>query len=312
MTGARLAGLGTYRASRLVTNDDLAHHVDTSDEWIRSRTGIATRRLADGEETVVTMAAAAGGKALAAAGITAEDVDLVVLATCSNPSQIPGGSPQVADRLGAKHAGTFDLNAGCAGFCYSLSVAADIIRAGSARHVLVTASEKLSDYTDWNDRTTCVLLADGAGAAVVGPSETDEIGPTVWGHDGSRHEMIKVEGHGEDYFRMQGQAVFRWAITLIPTVRSICERAGLDPSELAGIVPHQANLRIVEAIAAGLGAENATIARDVVEAGNTSAASIPLAMSALMDSGGLRKGDPVLIFGFGAGMTYCGQIVRCP
>jgi 3-oxoacyl-[acyl-carrier-protein] synthase-3 len=312
VAGARIAGLGAYRPARVVTNDDLARRVDTSDEWIRSRTGIANRRIADEEETVVSMATAAGGKALAAAGIAADEVDLVILATCSNPSQIPGGSPQVAHRLGAVRAGAFDLNAGCAGFCYALSVAGDLVRAGGARRVLVTAAEKLSDYTDWDDRTTCILLADGAGAAVVSRGETDEIGPAVWGHDGSRHETIIVPGHGDNHFRMAGQAVFRWALSLVPELRSICERAGFAPSELAGIVPHQANLRIVEALAEGLGAENAVIARDVVDSGNTSAASIPLGLSALMDSGDLSRGDPVLIFGFGAGLAYCGQIVRCP
>lgn len=309
-TGARLMGLGSYRPARLVTNDDLANRVDTSDEWIKSRTGIATRRVGDADETVVAMAAAAGDKALAAAGVSAADVDLVVLATCTNPSQIPGGAPQVAHHLGASGAGAFDLNAGCAGFSYSVSTAAAMVRSGAARYVLVTAAERLSDYTDWDDRTTCILLADGAGAAVVGPSETDEIGPAVWGHDGSRSAAIQVPPGG--MFEMAGQTVFRWALSLVPTLTDICKQAGVTPSELAGIVPHQANLRIVDALAAGLGAENAVVARDVVDAGNTSAASIPLGLTRLMDAGELRRGDPVLIFGFGAGLTYCGQVIRCP
>jgi 3-oxoacyl-[acyl-carrier-protein] synthase-3 len=303
-------GLGSYRPARLVTNDDLAQRVETSDEWIRSRTGIATRRIADADETIVAMASAAGDKALAAAGVSAADVDLVMLATCTNPSQIPGGAPQVAHRLGAGTAGAFDLNAGCAGFSYSISAAADMVRAGSVRHVLVTAAERLSDYTDWDDRTTCILLADGAGAAVVGPCETDEIGPAVWGQDGSRSSAIQIPPAG--MFEMSGQTVFRWALSLVPNLKKICEQAGVAPSELAGIVPHQANLRIVEAMSAGLGAHNAVVARDVVDAGNTSAASIPLGLTRLMDSGELRRGDPVLIFGFGAGLTYCGQVVRCP
>jgi 3-oxoacyl-[acyl-carrier-protein] synthase-3 len=293
-----------------VTNDDLAQRVDTSDEWIRTRTGIATRRVAEADETVVMMASAAGDKALAAAGVVAADLDLVILATCSNPSQIPGGAPQVAHRLGADRAGSFDLNAGCAGFPYAISTAADIVRAGSARNVLVTAAERLSDYTDWDDRSTCILLADGAGAALIGPSDTDEIGPAVWGQDGSRPTVIQIPPGGS--FEMAGQAVFRWALSLVPKLHEICERAGVAPSELAGIVPHQANLRIVEALAAGLGARNAVVSRDVVDSGNTSAASIPLGLTRLMDTGELRRGDPVLIFGFGAGLTYCGQVVRCP
>jgi len=178
--------------------------------------------------------------------------------------------------------------------------------------VLVVATERLSDYTDWDDRGTCILLADGAGAAVIGPAETDEIGPTVWGHDGSRPETIQVRGYGDNVFRMEGQAVFRWAISLVPVVRRICEQAGVAPEDLAGIVPHQANLRIVEALATGIGATNAAVARDVVDSGNTSAASVPLGLSRLLDTGEIRRGDPVLLFGFGAGLTYCGQIIRCP
>jgi 3-oxoacyl-[acyl-carrier-protein] synthase-3 len=309
--GARLLGLGDYRPARLVTNDDLAQRVDTSDEWIRSRTGIATRRIADDEETTVAMGTMAAEKALASAGLTADTIDLLISATCTSPSQIPGAGPQIAHRLGATRAGAFDLNGACAGFSYAVSVAADMVRAGSVRHVLVVASERLSDYTNWDDRGTCILLADGAGATV-GPADTDEIGPAVWGHDGSRPEVIRVPGYGDNLFRMEGQAVFRWAISLVPMVRQICERAGVAPEELAGIVPHQANLRIVEALATGVGATNAVVARDVVDSGNTSAASIPLGLARLVDAGEIRRGDPVLLFGFGAGLTYCGQVVRCP
>ena len=311
-SGARVLGFGIYRPVRLVTNDDLAKRVETSDDWIRSRTGIATRRIADTEETTVMMGAAAAEKALAAAGVAAADLDLVITATCTSPSQIPGSGPQVAHRIGASTAGAYDLNAGCAGFGYALAQAADTVRAGSARRVLVVATEKLSDYTDWDDRTTCILLADGAGAAVVGSSEVDEIGPAVWGHDGSRPSAIMVPGNGDNIFRMAGQAVFRWAITLVPALKEICARAGVTPQELAAVVPHQANLRIIEAMVKGLGATNAIVARDVVDAGNTSAASIPLALARLLDAGELRRGDPVLLFGFGAGLTYCGQVIRCP
>ncbi|WP_242424403.1 beta-ketoacyl-ACP synthase 3, partial [Frankia sp. EI5c] len=215
MTGAGVLGLGTYRPARLVTNDDLARQVDTSDSWIRTRTGIATRRIADSDESTVAMGASAAEKALAAAGLAASDVGAVITATCTSPSQIPGAAPQIAARLGASVAGTFDINGGCAGFCYALSTASDMVRAGSARHVLVVATERLSDYTDWSDRSTCVLLADGAGAVVVGPTETDRIGPAVWGHDGSRPGAIQVPGNGDNSFRMEGPAVFRWAISLV-------------------------------------------------------------------------------------------------
>ncbi|MCK9930936.1 ketoacyl-ACP synthase III [Frankia sp. Mgl5] len=312
MTGARLLGLGTYRPGRLVTNDEITRQVDTSDLWIRTRTGISTRRIADDDETTVAMGVSAADKALAAAGLAARDVDAVIGATCTAPSQIPGTAPQIASRLGASAAGTFDINGGCAGFCYAVSTAADMVRAGSARHVLVVATERLSDYTDWSDRSTCILLADGAGAVVIGAAETEQIGPAVWGHDGSRPEAIQVPGRGDNSFRMEGPAVFRWAISLVPTLRTVCDRAGVAPEELAAIVPHQANLRIVEALAGGLGVPDVPIARDVVDSGNTSAASIPLALDRMMEAGEVVSGDPVLLFGFGAGLTYCGQVVRCP
>ncbi|KPM57138.1 3-oxoacyl-ACP synthase [Frankia sp. CcI49] len=312
MTGAGMLGLGTYRPARLVTNDDLTRQVDTSDAWIQTRTGIATRRIADSEESTVVMGANAAEKALAAAGLAAADIDAVIGATCTAPSQIPGTAPQIAARLGASSAGTFDINGGCAGFCYAVSTAADMVRAGSARHVLVVATERLSDYTDWSDRSTCILLADGAGSVVIGPADADRIGPAVWGHDGSRPEAIQVPGRGDNAFRMEGPAVFRWAISLVPTLRTVCERAGIAPEELAAIVPHQANLRIVEALAGGLGVPDVPIARDVVDSGNTSAASIPLALDRMMEAGEVVSGDPVLLFGFGAGLTYCGQVVRCP
>ncbi|EFC82471.1 beta-ketoacyl-ACP synthase III [Parafrankia sp. EUN1f] len=312
MTGAGMLGLGTYRPARLVTNDDLTRQVDTSDAWIQTRTGIATRRIADSEESTVVMGANAAEKALAAAGLAAADIDAVIGATCTAPSQIPGTAPQIAARLGASSAGTFDINGGCAGFCYAVSTAADMVRAGSVRHVLVVATERLSDYTDWSDRSTCILLADGAGSVVIGPADADRIGPAVWGHDGSRPEAIQVPGRGDNAFRMEGPAVFRWAISLVPTLRTVCERAGIAPEELAAIVPHQANLRIVEALAGGLGVPDVPIARDVVDSGNTSAASIPLALDRMMEAGEVVSGDPVLLFGFGAGLTYCGQVVRCP
>ncbi|MGF7234862.1 MAG: beta-ketoacyl-ACP synthase III [Frankia sp.] len=310
--GARIRGLGLYRPANLVTNDDLAKRVDTSDEWIRSRTGIATRRVADEDESVVAMAAAAGGKALAAAGLTAADIDLVLVATCSNKSQIPAAAPQVAYRLGATKAGASDVNGACAGFCYALAMAADSVRAGSTDHVLVIGSERLSDYTNWDDRGTCILLADGAGAAVVSRSEVDEIGPVVWGHNGERNEAIYIPGYGDNFMRMEGQAVYRWAVALVPLLVKTCERAGITPGDLAAFVPHQANMRIIQAMAKTLGADKAIIADDVVDAGNTSAASVPMALTRLVEDGRLRSGDPALLFGFGAGLSYAGQVVRVP
>jgi 3-oxoacyl-[acyl-carrier-protein] synthase-3 len=311
VTGARLLGVGEYRPARLVSNDELARRVDTSDEWIRARTGIRTRRVADADESVVAMGVAAGAKALAAAGVDAAGIDLVLAASCTLPSQIPGAGPEIAARLGAVTAGAVDVNGGCAGFCYALGFAADAVRAGSARTVLVVASERLSDYTDWDDRSTCILFGDGSGAVVVGPAETDEIGPVAWGHDGTRPEAIAVR-RDDPFLRMDGQAVFRWAGALAPHARRACDLAGVDPADLAAFVPHQANLRIVDAIAKRLGATRAVVARDVVDAGNTSAASVPLALARMIECGELRRGDPVLMFGYGAGLTFAGQVVRCP
>ncbi|PRX92504.1 beta-ketoacyl-ACP synthase III [Allonocardiopsis opalescens] len=310
--GARVLGLGEYQPSNVVTNDDLARRIDTSDEWIRSRVGIRERRIAGADESVVDMAVAAGGKALAASGLSAADVDLVIVATCTQETQIPNASARVADRLGITAPGAYDVNAACAGFCYALSAAGDAVRAGSARNVLVIGAEKLSSWVDWTDRTTCVIFADGAGAAVVGPSDEPGIGPVVWGSAGDRAELIGIADRNS-FMAQDGQPVFRWATTALhPVALEACERAGVKPTELAAFVPHQANLRIVEAIARKLGAPQALIARDIETAGNTSAASIPLALARMVGRGELASGDTVLILGFGAGMTYAGQVIEVP
>lgn len=315
--GARLLGLGEHRPARLLTNDDLAARLDTSDEWIRRRTGIASRRVAGPDESIVGMGADAGAKALAAAGVAAADLDLVILASCTAQKPIPGLAPQVAEQLGAGRAGAFDVNGGCAGFCYSLAMAADSVRAGSAERVLVVASERLTDWVDGDDRSMVVLFGDGAGAAVVGAEPTSHagaeslgIGPVAWGHDGAAAPVIEIR---DEFLQMQGSAVYRWATTrLVPVARRACELAGIDPTDLAAVVPHQANLRILESMASALGATNAVLARDVVDTGNTSAASVPLALARLVASGQVRTGDLALLFGFGAGLTYAGQVVRIP
>lgn len=309
---ARILSIGEHRASRVVTNDELSQTLDTNDEWIRSRTGIATRRIAEPEESVVAMGASAGAKALAQAGLTGADIDLLLLATCTMPTPIPSGAPQVAERLGAGGIGAADVNGACGGFCYTLALAADTVRAGSAQHVLVVASERLSDWTDWTDRSTAILFADGAAAVVVGPSDEPGIGPVAWGSDGAKAGLIAVEP-GTTALRMLGQPVFRWASTaLTPVARRACELAGVAPEELDAVVPHQANLRIVEAVVRGLGATNAAVARDVVDTGNTSAASVPLALARMVATGEAPSGGLALLLAFGAGLTYAGQVVRIP
>ncbi|NBE99380.1 ketoacyl-ACP synthase III [Nonomuraea sp. KC401] len=310
--GGRVLAFGHYQPANVVTNDDLAKSMATDDEWIRSRVGIKERRVAPDGESLEDMATIAGGKALAASGLSPEDVDLVIVATCTLETQIPNASAIVAHRLGIESPGAFDVNAACAGFCYALGTASAAVRAGSARNVLVIGAEKLSQWIDWTDRSTAVIFADGAGAAVVAPSETPGIGPVVWGSAGDKSEAISIKDR-TDYLRQEGQTVFRWATTALhPVALEACSRAGVEPSELAAFVPHQANLRIIEAIARKLGADQAVIARDIVTSGNTSAASIPLALSRMVERGEVRTGDLALVLGFGAGLTYAGQVIEIP
>ncbi|MFC7388021.1 beta-ketoacyl-ACP synthase III [Sphaerisporangium rhizosphaerae] len=310
--GARVLAFGGYQPAGVVTNDDLAKTIDTNDEWIQSRVGIKERRVAGPEETDIDIAVQAGGKALAASGLSADEIDLVVVATCTLEAQIPNAAARVAHRLGIDSPGAFDVNAACAGFCYALAAAGDAVRAGSATNVLVVGTEKLSQWVDWTDRATCVIFADGAGAAVVGPSETPGIGPVVWGSAGDKSDAIIVRDR-DSFLHQEGQTVFRWATTALhPVARQACERAGVDPSELAAFVPHQANLRIIEAIARKIGADKAVIAKDIVLAGNTSAASIPLALSRMIERGEVQSGGLALLLGFGAGLTYAGQVIEIP
>ncbi|MCQ4046465.1 beta-ketoacyl-ACP synthase III [Streptantibioticus rubrisoli] len=313
MPGTRIAALGHYQPSRVLTNHDLADMVETSDEWIRQRTGIVSRRIADGE-SVTDLAAAAGGKALAAAGLRPDEIGLVTVATCTAIDRCPSIAAQVAGRLGVPGAVAFDLNNGCAGFGTALATADHSVRAGAARHALVIGAEKMSDVTDWTDRGTCVLLGDGAGAAVISRAGEDGIGPVVWGSDPSRADAVRLVGEWQPRFRQEGQTVFRWATTeLAPIAQEACRRAGFSPAELAGVVTHQANLRIIEAVVRQLGLrEGAVVARDVVDSGNTSAASIPLALSKLVERGELPPGGPVLLLAFGGGLSWTAQVVRCP
>ncbi|SOC50892.1 3-oxoacyl-[acyl-carrier-protein] synthase-3 [Blastococcus aggregatus] len=310
--GARILGLGAYRPRRRVTNDELAGVMETNDEWIQSRVGIAERRWADDDETLVEMATAAGGKAIAASGLAPDEIDLVVLASASLRQPIPGIGPQVAHRLGIPRPGAMDLNAGCAGFCYSLGLVSDAIRAGSARNAIVIGVERLTDVTDMTDRSTAVIFADGAGAAVVGASDEPGIGPVAWGSDGDQHSAIEIIDSG--YMAMAGQAVYRWATTkLTEALTEAMEKAGVTAADIDVFAPHQANLRIIESMTKRLGfGEKTVIARDIVRSGNTSAASIPLALSALMESGEAKSGDLALVLGYGAGLTYAGQVLRLP
>ncbi|HEU5025809.1 MAG TPA: beta-ketoacyl-ACP synthase III [Spirillospora sp.] len=310
--GARILAFGDYRPARIVTNDELSRTVDTNDEWIRTRVGIQERRIAGDDEGIVELGVHAGGKALANSGLDPSDIDLVILATCSAESPMPGHAPQVAHRLGIDAPGAFDLNAACAGFCYALGTASAAVRAGSARNVLVIGSEKMSQWIDWTDRSTSIIFADGAGAAVVTGSETPGIGPVVWGSAGENYDKIIIDDR-HSFIRQEGQAVFRWATTAIaPVALEACERAGIAPGDLAAVVPHQANLRIIQAIARRMKATNAVVADDIVHSGNTSGASIPLALSRMIERGDVPSGAPALLVGFGAGLSYAAQVIQIP
>jgi 3-oxoacyl-[acyl-carrier-protein] synthase-3 len=313
LVGAAMTGIGAHRPALRQDNLAIAERIGSSDEWIRERSGIITRGVAADDESVVDMGTIAGGKALAAAGIDAADLGLVLLATCSMPGPLPGGAPEIAARLGASAAGASDIGAGCAGFAYALSLAADTVRTGSAEHVLVVGSEKLIPMVDPDDRGSAFLFGDGAGAAVVSRSTVDTIGPVVWAHDGDQHAKLTIHGV-PPRLAMEGRAIYRWATTSLPALcRRACDAAGIALTDLAAFVPHQANLRITESVVNQLGLPGSVaIARDVVDSGNTSAASVPLALARLVELGEVSSGDAVLLFGFGAGLTAAGQVVLVP
>jgi 3-oxoacyl-[acyl-carrier-protein] synthase III len=308
---SRILGLGEQRPARLMTNHQLPATLDTNDEWIQQRTGIASRGIADESETVVSMSSEAARKAVADAGVDPARVGLVILATCSMPQPIPGGAAQIATALGATRAGAYDVNAACAGFCYALAQASDAVRLGSVDYAVVCGAEKISHWIDWTDRSSAILFGDGAGAVVVGASDTPGIGPVVFGSDGTAAGLIDMTPQG--HLRLDGPAVFRWATTSLGEVAlSICDAAGVKPSELAAVIPHQANLRIINALARQIGATNAVVAHDVIDAGNTSAASVPLALARLRREGAITTGDLALTLAFGSGLTWAGSVITVP
>ncbi|MFJ4617064.1 beta-ketoacyl-ACP synthase 3 [Streptomyces sp. NPDC088812] len=321
--GARILGVGAYRPSRVVPNAEVAAAIDSSDDWIRRRSGIATRRFAAPDDTVVDMAAAASLKALAQAGIAPDAVDTVLLASMSQLTQSPPAAPRVAHRIGAVSAGALDVGAACAGFVHALATADSLIRSGTSRHVVVVGSERMTDIVDPTDRGTAFLFGDGAGAVVVGPADEPGIGPVVWGSEGDRHGAIAHSGPWPapgasvtvaPTLRMDGPAVFRWAVATVPVAaRAALAAAGVDAGDLAAFVPHQANLRIVDGAAAALRLPpHVVVARDVVHTANTSAASVPLALEELIARGAVPRRGLALLVGFGAGLSHAAQVVALP
>ena len=320
---ARIWGVGGYRPARVVTNDEICEHIDSSDQWIRERSGIITRRYAAPEETVVDMASAAAREALSAAGLTASQISTVIVATVTHPYQTPGAAPMVADSIGATGAVAFDISAACAGYCHGIALANDMVRGGSAEFVLVIGVEKLSDFTDKNDRGSAFIFGDGAGASIVGPSDFPGIGPTVWGSDGAkwktisqRNSWIEVRDGDVDWpaITMEGPAVFRWAVwDMAPVAQAALDQAGIKADDLDAFIPHQANMRIIDALVKQLKLpDHIPVARDIAETGNTSAASIPLATQRMLDSGEAPHGGLALQIGFGAGLVYAAQVVVLP
>ncbi|MFD7505095.1 ketoacyl-ACP synthase III [Streptomyces sp. NPDC059850] len=323
---ARILGVGGYRPTRVVPNEEILKHIDSSDEWIRTRSGIATRHWAGPDESVAQMSVEAGGKAIADAGLTPEQIGGVVVSTVSHFKQTPAVATEIAHLLGTGNPAAFDISAGCAGFGYGLTVAKGMVTDGTAEYVLVIGVERLSDLTDLEDRATAFLFGDGAGAVVVGPSKEPAIGPTVWGSEGDKSDTIAQTLPWDVYrdrptdevrfpaLRQEGQAVFRWAVfEMAKVAQQALDEAGVSADELDAFIPHQANMRIIDSMIKTLKLpEHVTVARDVETTGNTSAASIPLAMERLLATGQAKSGDTALVIGFGAGLVYAATVVTLP
>ena len=314
MSGTRLVAVGHFQPERVVTNHELETMVDTSDEWIQRRVGIKERRWAGAAETVDVMATQAAQDVLSKAGVGADQVDMVVVATCSAMDRSPNMASRVALALDMRHnPPCLDINTACSGFPHAVAVAQHAIGAGAATTALVIGAEKLTDVTDFTDRTTCVLTADGAGAFLLTADAEEQVSPVLWGCVPDLGDAVRIERSENDKFAQNGQAVFRWTTFELPRIaREVLEQAKVAPEDLAAIVLHQANLRIIEPLARKIGAVNAVVATDVIESGNTSAASIPLALSKLLTSTPLPSGAPILLFAFGGGLSYAGQVVKAP
>ena len=327
-THTRIMGLGTYRPSRVVPNSAVIEAIDSSDEWIQQRSGIKQRRWAAPDETIQVMSVAAAREAIEAAGIEPAQIDVVIVATVTHLLQTPAIATAIAHELGTDNAAAFDISAACSGFCHGIALASDLVRAGSARHVLVVGVERLTDILDLTDRGTAFIFADGAGAAVVGPSDTPGIGPVVWGSDGEQFDLIRQREDWRDvvgsdahpgsgvmpHLTMQGNPVFRWAsFTMAKVAQQALDAAGVSPEELDVFVPHQANMRIIDAMARSMKLPSTVrIARDVADQGNPSAASVPLALDRMIAEGDARSGDTALLIAFGAGLSYAAQVVTVP
>jgi 3-oxoacyl-[acyl-carrier-protein] synthase-3 len=327
-TGAkhtRILSVGAARGDLVVPNDDIIGPINSSDEWIRQRTGIITRTRASRDVHAVDLAETASLEAVEKAGIRPDQLGAVLVATVSNTVQTPSMAALLTDRIGATPAPAYDISAACAGYTYGIAQADAFIRAGLAEYVLVVGAEKLSDFAKSTDRTISFLLGDGAGAVVVGPSDTPGISKTVWGSDGSKWDAVGMDSTLQAYregagsvewpsLRQEGQTVFRWAVwEMAKAAKQALDEAGVTPEQLAAFIPHQANMRIIDEFAKQLKLpESVVIARDIATTGNTSAASIPLATHRLLEEHPELSGGLALQIGFGAGLVFGAQVVRLP
>jgi 3-oxoacyl-(acyl-carrier-protein) synthase III len=327
---SQIFSVGSYRPKRLVLNEEVAVRIDSSDEWIQQRTGIESRRFADETETVLDMATWAAEDALKKAKLSITDIDTVIVATITFPFQAPSAATAILQRLGHPKAAAFDINAACAGFSYGVSMAHDFIKAGTSKKVLVIGAEKISDFTDPDDRATAFIFADGAGAVVIGASQEAGIGPVEWGSDADNRDAIQMNpswievrdvetqltkaGSKWPNISQEGQKVFRWAVfSMSKAAVKALEAAGLTVNDIDAFIPHQANVRIIETMAKEMDMpESVIIADDIRKNGNTSAASIPLAMDALLEEHPELHGKLALLIGYGAGLVYAGQVVKLP
>jgi 3-oxoacyl-[acyl-carrier-protein] synthase-3 len=319
----RIYSYGAARGDLTVDNNQLVEAIDSSDEWIQQRTGMITRSRASAGILAIDMATDAAREAVEKSGIDPAEIGVVIVATISNVQQSPSMSAVVADRVGANPAAAYDINAACAGFSYAVTQADALIRSGAAKYALVIGAEKLSDVVDPTDRSISFLLGDGAGAVVIGPSDTPGISAPVWGSDGSKADAIKMNATLVDFregeaawptLRQEGQTVFRWAVwDMAKVAKEALDVAGITADDLAAFIPHQANMRIIDEFAKQLKLpESVVIARDIADTGNTSAASIPLATHRLLKENPELSGGLALQIGFGAGLVFGAQVIVLP
>jgi 3-oxoacyl-[acyl-carrier-protein] synthase III len=320
---SKIYALGAARGDLTVTNDEIAGPINSSDEWITQRTGIITRKRASKDRSLMDMAVEASNEAIKKAGIAPTEIEAVIFSTITHPYQTPSAAALLAELVGANPAPAFDISAACAGYCYGIAQADSLVRSGVAKYVLVVGGEKLTDFIDPTDRSISFLLGDGAGAAIVGPSDSPGISKSVWGSDGSKWEAVGMTGSLLDFrdgtgswptLVQEGQTVFRWAVwEMVKVAKQALEAAGITADELNAIVMHQANERIIDEMAKQLALpEHVVVAKDIKTTGNTSAASIPLAMHALLEQGQIKTGNLALQIGFGAGLAFGAQVVVVP